>query len=72
MPFAASHQPSQSPVAEAGLDRDAIRAIRETRGYSVEKLSLACGLAAFEIDDIENGRDDDPAKLKRIASALKI
>jgi hypothetical protein len=48
----------------------AVRAMRETRGYSIEELSLTCGLAAFELADIESGRDTDPAKLRRIASAL--
>ena len=49
---------------------NAVRSIRETRGYSIEKLSLTCGLAAHELAAIESGRDSDPAKLRRIASAL--
>lgn len=49
-----------------------VRAMRETRGYSIEELSLTCGLAAFELADIESGRDTDPAKLRRIASALAL
>ena len=51
---------------------NAVRAMRETRGYSIEKLSLTCGLAEFELADIESGRDIDPAKLRRIASALML
>jgi transcriptional regulator with XRE-family HTH domain len=53
-------------------DVNAVRAIRETRGYSIEKLSLTCGLAAHELADIESGKDTDPAKLRRIASALML
>ena len=51
---------------------NAVRAMRETRGYSIEELSLTCGLAAFELADIESGRSADPAKLRRIASALAL
>ena len=53
-------------------DVNAVRAMRETKGYSIEKLSLTCGLAAFELADIESGKDTDPAKLRRIASALML
>ena len=49
---------------------NAVRAFRETMGYSIEKLSLTCGLAAHELAAIESGRDADRAKLRRIASAL--
>ncbi|TGU57050.1 XRE family transcriptional regulator, partial [Mesorhizobium sp. M00.F.Ca.ET.186.01.1.1] len=35
-------------------------------------LSLTCGLAVGEIVDIEDGKDADPAKLRRIASALQV
>jgi transcriptional regulator with XRE-family HTH domain len=58
--------------AEAALGRNAVRAIRETRGYSLEKLSLTCGLATHEIEDIESGKDADPVKLRRIAAALQL
>jgi transcriptional regulator with XRE-family HTH domain len=60
-----------NPAAEVpGFN--AVRAMRETKGYSIEKLSLTCGLAAFELADIESGKDTDPAKLRRIASALML
>ena len=51
---------------------NSVKAMRETRGYSIEELSLTCGLAAFELANIESGRDTDPAKLRRIASALAL
>ena len=57
---------------EAVPGHSALRAIRETRGYSLEHLSLTCGLAIDEIADIENGKNADPAKLRRIASALRL
>lgn len=49
-----------------------VRAARETVGYSIEDLAVTCGLANAEIEEIEDGHDADPAKLKRIASALQL
>jgi transcriptional regulator with XRE-family HTH domain len=65
------------PSASAGRSvpispQNALRAIRETKGYSMEELSLTCGLATFELADIENGKDVDPVKLRRIAAALRL
>ncbi|MEW6633525.1 MAG: helix-turn-helix transcriptional regulator [Pseudomonadota bacterium] len=56
----------------AATGYSALKAIRETRGYTIEELSLTCGLAVGEIIDIEDGKDADPAKLRRIASALQV
>ena len=50
----------------------AVKALREARGYSVEDLAVTCGLAISEIIGIESGDDEDPGKLRRIASALGI
>jgi len=73
MPHNAKSDALSEPVTSwIGPDQNTLRAMRETRGYSVEKLSLACGLAAGEIEDIENGRSADPLKLRRIASALRL
>ncbi|ESY92188.1 helix-turn-helix transcriptional regulator [Mesorhizobium australicum] len=69
---AKSHAPSQPLANEIGPDYNALRAMRETRGYSLEALSLTCGLSVEEIEDIERGRAADPAKLRRIASALRL
>lgn len=69
---AASHALSEPSVSEIGPDYNSLRAMRETRGYSVEELSLTCGLSVGEIQDIENGRAADPSKLRRIASALRM
>ena len=63
---------SEPLVSEIGPDSSSLRAMRETRGYSLEELSLTCGLAVGEIEDIENGRAADPAKLRRIAAALRL
>jgi transcriptional regulator with XRE-family HTH domain len=60
------------PPALAMAGRVSLKAIRETVGYSMEELSLTCGLATNELVAIENGMDADPAKLQRIASALKL
>ncbi|CAN7170807.1 helix-turn-helix domain-containing protein [Neorhizobium sp. LjRoot104] len=45
---------------------------RRTVGYSIEELAITTGLVNDEIVRIENGTDADPAKLKRIAAALKV
>ena len=50
----------------------AVRAAREAVGYSLDDLSVTCGLVVNEIEEIESGEDADPAKLKRIASALQV
>ena len=49
-----------------------VRALRESVGYSIEDLAVTCGLTNSEISDIEAGRDSDPTKLRRIASALQV
>jgi transcriptional regulator with XRE-family HTH domain len=50
----------------------AVRQSRKTMGYSVEDLSLTCGLTAAEITRIELGADVDPVRLRRIAAALQV
>ncbi|WP_027143597.1 helix-turn-helix transcriptional regulator [Mesorhizobium sp. WSM3626] len=69
---AKSHALSEPLANEIGPDYNTLRAMRETRGYSLEALSLTCGLSVDEIEDIESGRAADPAKLRRIASALRL
>jgi len=69
---AKSHALSEPLANEIGPDYTTLRAMRETRGYSLEELSLTCGLSVEEIEDIENGKAADPAKLRRIASALRL
>lgn len=63
---------SELAATEIAPDHSALRAIRETRGYSLEELSLTCGLSVNEIAEIESGRDADPSKLRRIATALRL
>ncbi|WP_027051536.1 helix-turn-helix domain-containing protein [Mesorhizobium erdmanii] len=73
MPNNAKNHALSEPLAnEIGPDYTTLRAMRETRGYSVEELSLTCGLSVGEIEDIESGRAADPSKLRRIASALRM
>ncbi|ESY72179.1 MULTISPECIES: helix-turn-helix domain-containing protein [unclassified Mesorhizobium] len=62
----------ESAINGSGPDYSTLRAMREARGYSVEKLSLTCGLAVDEIEDIESGKVTDPLKLRRIVSALRL
>ena len=49
-----------------------VKKAREAVGYSVDDLAETCGLVDKEIIDIENGKDADPAKLRRIAAALQV
>ena len=49
-----------------------IRITRGSFGYSVDDLAETVGLTFDEIVAIEAGNDNDPAKIKRIASALKV
>lgn len=73
MPHNAKSEPLSEPATNgSGPDYNTLRAMRETRGYSVEELSLTCGLAVNEIEDIESGRVTDPSKLRRIVSALHL
>jgi transcriptional regulator with XRE-family HTH domain len=60
------------PEFAGAMANNALRAMRATRGYSLEELSFTCGLATHELAEIENGRDNDPAKLRRIALALQL
>ncbi|CAN7598832.1 helix-turn-helix domain-containing protein [Mesorhizobium sp. LjRoot246] len=74
MPHNAKSEALSDPAANgSGPDYSTtLRAMRETRGYSVEELSLTCGLSVDEIEDIENGKITDPLKLRRIVSALRL
>jgi ribosome-binding protein aMBF1 (putative translation factor) len=51
------------------------RAVVEARlaaGYSIDDLAVTTGLVHAEITRVEDGSDADPAKVKRIAAALKM
>jgi transcriptional regulator with XRE-family HTH domain len=45
---------------------------RRAAGYSVDDLAVTTGLISDEIVGIENGTELDPAKLKRVTTALKV
>jgi transcriptional regulator with XRE-family HTH domain len=66
--FAAANGIKLSPQHIASAVTEARRAV----GYSIEELAITTGLVGDEITRIENGSDADPAKLKRIAAALKV
>jgi transcriptional regulator with XRE-family HTH domain len=51
---------------------DKIATARTLAGYTVEQLAITCGLTSDEILALESGSDSDPARLKRVASALQI
>jgi hypothetical protein len=66
--FHAFSQNTLAPGQVASLIAEA----RLAAGYSVEDLSVTTGLVNAEIVSIENGTELDPAKLKRVAAALKV
>jgi transcriptional regulator with XRE-family HTH domain len=62
--------PELAAQIAAGLNP--VRAFREALGYSVDDLSVTCGLAAAEILDLELGVGVDLAKARRIEAALRL
>ncbi len=60
---------SSDTLADVGTR---IRITRGSFGYSVDDLAETVGLTSDEIVAIEAGNDNDPAKIKRIAAALKV
>lgn len=66
--FRASTEQVLAPDQVAGL----IAQARQAAGYSIDDLAVTTGLVTDEIVGMENGTDFDPAKLKRIANALKM
>ncbi len=61
-----------STAAIAGQVAKAVAEARLAAGYSIDDLALTTGLIHDEILHVEDGSDSDPAKVKRIAAALKI
>lgn len=73
MPHAGTNlSPDEAVAAAFAAGTNALRALRELIGYSVEDLAIACGLARSEIDEIESGQSGDAEKLSRIARALQL
>jgi transcriptional regulator with XRE-family HTH domain len=64
-----SSKASLVPCSEIGT---AVRRSREAIGYTIDDLSETCGLTSDEIAEIELGAEADPAKLRRIATALQV
>ncbi len=67
-----SHLLPDTAAAAIAAGVNAVKALREARGYSVEDLAVTCGLSIGEITGIENGEDADPDRLRRIAAALRL
>jgi transcriptional regulator with XRE-family HTH domain len=67
----AIHAASTNALA-SGQVSTLVTEARRAAGYSVDDLAVTTGLVNDEIENIENGNDADPAKLKRIAAALKV
>jgi transcriptional regulator with XRE-family HTH domain len=56
----------------SGQVAKAVVEARLAAGYSIDDLALTTGLVHDEIVNVEQGSDADPAKVRRIAAALKI
>jgi hypothetical protein len=56
----------------SGQVAKAVADARLAAGYSIDDLALTTGLVHDEIVRVEAGSDADPAKVRRIAAALKI
>jgi DNA-binding XRE family transcriptional regulator len=63
---------SKASTVPDGEIAAAVRQAREAIGYTIDDLSETCGLTSDEITEIEAGADADPAKLRRIATALQV
>lgn len=73
MPYSSSDPNLFDAVAAAVAARkNAVTAVREFIGYTVEDLALTSGLATLEITEIERGSYVDPVKIHRIAVALRL
>jgi DNA-binding XRE family transcriptional regulator len=65
-------QAVEAAGALAGQIARAVAEARHAKGYTIDDLALTTGLVHAEIAAVEEGSDEDPAKLKRIAVALNI
>lgn len=63
---------SQNGAVISGQVAKAVAEARVAAGYSIDDLSITTGLVHDEILGIEDGSNADPAKVRRIAAALKI
>jgi len=69
---ARSNSLPEAVAAAVAAGMNLVRAIRESVGYSIDDLAVACGLTADEITEMEIGKDADPVRIRRIAGALGI
>ena len=60
----------QSLALAVAAGTNAVTAVREAMGYSIDDLAVTCGLAIEEILELENSNTTDVAKLRRIATAF--
>jgi transcriptional regulator with XRE-family HTH domain len=63
-------RPELVSAIAAGLNP--VKACREALGYSIDELSVTCGLSVSEILELEQGVGFDLAKARRIEVALRL
>jgi transcriptional regulator with XRE-family HTH domain len=74
-PMTVSVNNIKASANHAVISDQVARAVVEARlaaGYSIDDLALTTGLVHDEIVGVEEGADADPAKIRRIAAALRI
>jgi hypothetical protein len=74
-PMTVSVSNIKASANQAVISGQVAKAVIEARlaaGYSIDDLALTTGLVHDEIVGVEEGADADPAKVRRIAAALRI
>jgi isopropylmalate/homocitrate/citramalate synthase len=51
---------------------ETIATARKAAGYSLDDMAITTGLTVSELSALEDGKDVDPARLKRVAAALQL
>lgn len=66
------HSMPAAVAAAIAAGVNAVKAIREARGYSIDDMAVTCGLSVSEIVEIESGGDANPDRLRRIAAVFRL
>ncbi len=60
---------SEAVLAAMAAGENVVSAVRAVSGYTIEQLSIISGLAAREVEEMQDGIAD-PTKLERLLTAL--
>lgn len=59
----------EAVLAAMAAGENVVSAVRAASGYTIEQLSIISGLAASEVEEMQDGTAD-PTKLERLLTAL--